>query len=101
MKKNNLIFTGILLSIMLIPLSQLAFAQYHTPDKGTLYNWMEDPANKKRLATSPGSFGSGVPYFAADGLLGASILSGGIFGGIAAMFFIRGRKGKYAAMGRG
>jgi len=28
-------------------------------------------------------------------------LSTGVFGGIASAFFVKGRKGKYAAMGRG
>ncbi len=46
-------------------------------------------------------FDFSTPVFAADGVLTASLVSGGIFGGIAATFFIRGRKGKYAAMGRG
>ena len=45
--------------------------------------------------------GSGTPMFAVDGALGAIVLSTGVFGGVAASFFVRGRKGKYAAMGRG
>lgn len=47
------------------------------------------------------STGSGTPYIDADGVVGASIISGAIFGGIAAAFFFRSRSGKYAAMGRG
>ena len=49
---------------------------------------------------NPGT-GSGTPMFALDGVAGALALTTGIFGGIAAAFFVRGRKGKYAAMGRG
>ncbi len=45
--------------------------------------------------------GSGTPYISADGVVGASIISGAVFGGIAAAFFFRSRSGKYAAMGRG
>lgn len=45
--------------------------------------------------------GSGTPILALDGAIGGSIVSVGIFGGIAAAFFVSGRKGKYAAMGRG
>jgi len=45
--------------------------------------------------------GSGTPYFAADGVLGASAIAASIFGGISAMFFIRGRSGRYVAQGRG
>ena len=45
--------------------------------------------------------GSGTPYLDADGIAGASIIAGAVFGGVAATFFIRGRSGRYAAMGRG
>ena len=49
---------------------------------------------------NPGA-GSGTPYLDANGVVGASIIAGAVFGGIAGAFFIRGRSGKYAAMGRG
>ncbi len=101
MKKTSSVYAGMLFSAMLVVAIQPAFAQYDVLDKGSLYNWLEDPTNKKEIATNPDAFGSGTPYFAADGIVGASILAGGVFGGIAASFFIRGRKGKYAAMGRG
>ena len=101
MKKTSSVYAGMLLSAMLVVVVQPAFGQYDVLDKGSLYDWLEDPANKKEIATNPDAFGSGTPYFAADGIVGASILAGGVFGGIAASFFIRGRKGKYAAMGRG
>ncbi len=45
--------------------------------------------------------GSGTPYLDASGVLGASAISGAVFGGVAATFFIRARSGKYAAQGRG
>ena len=51
-------------------------------------------------ADNPGS-GSGTPYLAADGVIGASAIAAAIFGGIAGAFFFRGRSGKYAAQGRG
>ncbi len=84
--------------VVLIP---PAFAQYDIiPDRG-LYQEMEKSKNKVDIATKEGATGSGVPIFTVDGILGASLLSAGIFGGTAATFFIRGRKGRYAAMGRG
>ena len=102
MQKNSIFFAGIFLVGMLVVLiQQPAFAQYDVSNTESLYDWMEDPANKKEIATQPDAFGSGTPYFAADGILGASVLSAGIFGGMAMMLFIRGKKGKYAAMGRG
>ena len=45
--------------------------------------------------------GSGTPYLDASGVLGASVIAGAIFGGIATAFFVRGRSGRYAAYGRG
>lgn len=97
MQKNYTIIAGIFLTAMLVIITQPAFAQYDVLDKGT-YQVMENSKNKVDIATSEGA---GVPIFNAEGVLGASILSGGVFGVIAASFFIRGRKGKYAAMGRG
>ena len=100
MQKNYAIIAGIFLTAMLGIIAQPAFAEYNDLDKG-LYQEMEKSKAKVEIATQIGAEGSGTPVFDADGVLGASILSGGIFGGITAMLFIRGRKGKYAAMGRG
>ena len=54
----------------------------------------------QKAADTPAT-GSGTPYMNADGVLGASIIAGLIFGGIATAFFVRGRAGRYAAYGRG
>ena len=43
----------------------------------------------------------GTPYISADGVVGAAVIAGAVFGGIAGAFFLKGRSGKYAAMGRG
>ena len=45
--------------------------------------------------------GSGTPYLDAEGVVGASIIAGAVFGGIATAFFVKSRTGKYAAPGRG
>ena len=86
---------------MLMIVIHPAFAQYDVPNKETLYQEMEASKNKVDVANDPDAFGSGTPYFAADGVLGASALAAGVFGGIATMFFVGGRNGKYAAIGRG
>lgn len=52
------------------------------------------------VRNNPGA-GSGTPYLDAGGVVGAAVIAGAVFGGIAAAFFIRGKSGKYAAMGRG
>ncbi|MBA4719083.1 MAG: hypothetical protein HRO68_08335 [Nitrosopumilus sp.] len=49
---------------------------------------------------NPGS-GSGTPVLSVDGVFGAAAISAAIFGGMAGALFLRGRSGKYAAMGRG
>ena len=99
MQKQSILFTGISLALMLV-IIQPAFAQYDVSEKG-LYQGMKDSKIKVEIATHKDATGSGTPVFAADGIVGASILSAGVFGGVATMFFLRGRKGKYAAIGRG
>jgi len=37
----------------------------------------------------------------ATGVVGASVIVGVIFGGIATVMFVKGRSGRYAAYGRG
>ena len=43
----------------------------------------------------------GLSYLDANGVVGASVIAGAVFGGIAGAFFLRGRSGRYAAMGSG
>ncbi len=99
MQKLTLL-SGMFIAGLAVTFVQPAFAQYDVSDKG-IYQGMETSKNKVEIATRDDALGSGTPVFAADGVLGASILSAGIFGGIAGMLFIRGKKGKYTAMGRG
>ena len=86
-----------------------AFAQYMgnvdqssgKTGKNTLEEALKLQRERVESAKSNPSTGSGTPYLAADGVLGASAIAAAIFGGIAAAFFIRGRSGRYAAQGRG
>lgn len=85
-----------------------AFAQYmgNVGSEGeTGQNTLEETLQLARdritaAEDNPGS-GSGTPYLDAGGVLGASIIAGAVFGGIAGVLFVRARSGKYAAMGRG
>lgn len=86
----------------------VAFAQYmgNVGSKGetgtyTLEEALKIQASRVASAKANPASGSGTPYLDASGVVGASVISAAIFGGIAAAFFIRGRSGKYAAMGRG
>ncbi|MCH9657127.1 hypothetical protein K0U27_00295 [archaeon] len=101
--KKTIIVTGVMLSILMLPsVSGMAFAQY-LPSSGTtgLDDILKLQQERVRIAQENPSTGSGTPMFAADGVLGALVLSTGIFGGIASAFFVKGRRGKYAAIGRG
>jgi hypothetical protein len=75
------------------------------PSGKTGKNTLEETLKLQRArvdtaAVNPAS-GSGTPYLAADGVLGASAIAAAVFGGIAAAFFFRARSGRYAAQGRG
>lgn len=88
--------------------SGLAFAQYmgNVGDEGetgarTLEETLELARRKVDIAKDNPSTGSGTPYLAADGVLGASAIAAAVFGGIAGALFFKGKSGKYAAQGRG
>ena len=94
---------GVIFSIMLFPsVNEIAFAQYLNPNLQTgLDDYLQLAEDKVSVANDNPQAGSGTPMFAADGVVGAVVLSSGVFGGIAASFFIKSRQGKYAAVGRG
>ena len=88
--------------------SVLAFAQYmgNTGGEGqtgkfTLEEALKLQRNRVTEAEANPASGSGTPILDANGVVGASVIAGAVFGSIAGAFFIRGRSGKYAAMGRG
>ena len=68
---------------------------------GTLEEQLELAERAKAAADANPATGSGTPYMDATGVVGASIIVGVIFGGIATVFFLKGRSGRYAAYGRG
>jgi hypothetical protein len=86
----------------------VAYAQYmgNVGSKGetgqyTLEEALEIQKRRIDAAKANPASGSGTPYLDAGGVVGAAVIAGAVFGGIAGAFFIRGRSGKYAAMGRG
>lgn len=91
-----------LLSLAILPLIAIsAHAQVGYGSGGTLEEAIMLANQKVVYAEKYQGQGSGTPYFAADGVLGASLISAGVFGGIASAFFVRSRHGKYAAHGLG
>ncbi len=86
----------------------VAYAQYMgnvgsagETGKHTLEENLELAKRRLDAAEANPASGSGTPYLDASGVIGASIIAGAVFGGIATAFFVRSRSGKYAAMGRG
>ena len=86
----------------------IAYAQYlgnvgSAGDTGqnTLEETLELAKRRIEAAEANPATGSGTPYLAADGVLGASAIAAAVFGGIAGALFFKGRGGKYAAQGRG
>ena len=103
MSGKKIIVAGAMLSVLILPsVSALAFAQY-LPTQGQtgLDELLKLSEERVKISIQNPATGSGTPMFAPDGVLGALALSTGVFGGVAAAFFVRGRKGKYASMGRG
>ena len=88
--------------------SVVAFAQYmgNVGSQGetgtyTLEEALKLQRSRIESAKANPASGSGTPYLDAGGVVGAAVIAGAVFGGVAGAFFIRGRSGKYAAMGRG
>ena len=68
---------------------------------GTLEEALVLARRRIEAAEANPASGSGTPYLDAEGVVGASVIAGAVFGGIATAFFVRSRSGKYAAYGRG
>ena len=108
---TKVLLTATMLSVFFfgaIGAASVAFAQYmgNVGDSGetgkyTLEEALEIQRRRIEAAEANPSSGSGTPYLDANGVVGASIIAAAVFGGIAGAFFLRGRSGKYAAMGRG
>ncbi|MGB1378643.1 MAG: hypothetical protein ACPHDW_01515 [Nitrosopumilus sp.] len=108
---SKILLAASLIAVFTIGLSaqsSLAFAQYmgNVGSEGqtgsyTLEEALEIQSRRVASAEANPAAGSGTPYISADGVVGAAVIAGAVFGGIAGAFFIRGRSGKYAAMGRG
>jgi len=87
-------------TISMVPVA-LAYSGLGAVDGITLEEHLELAERKVQKAADNPATGSGTPYLDASGVLGASLIAGAIFGGIASAMFVRGRSGRYAAYGRG
>lgn len=106
---RNVLLSAVILAILFIPVfGSFVYAQYmgnvgQSGETGarTLEETLELAKRRVDAAQANPHSGSGTPYLDANGVVGAAAIAGAIFGGIAGAFFIRGRSGKYAAVGRG
>ena len=108
---TKVLLTATMLAVLFfgaIGTASVAFAQYmgNVGDQGetgsyTLEEALELQRRRIEAAEANPASGSGTPYLDADGVGGAAAISAAIFGGIAGALFLKGRSGKYAAMGRG
>jgi len=105
---KNSILVATIFSLFVMGYYGTAFAQYMgnvgtggETGKFTLEETLELAKRKVQAADDNPATGSGTPYLDADGIVGASIIAGAVFGGIAGAFFFKGRQGRYAAQGRG
>jgi len=87
-------------TISMVPVA-LAYSGLGAEGGITLEGHLELAERKVQKAADNPATGSGTPYLDASGVLGASLIAGAIFGGIATAFFVKGKQGRYAAYGRG
>jgi hypothetical protein len=84
---------GMLLAVLLpVVLPQLAFAQQYggyQSNTMTLEQDLELAKKKVEMVREHPGDGSGTPYLDVNGVVGASIISGAIFGGIFLTFVVR------------
>lgn len=94
----------LVISLVMVVGVSVPVAQAYLNEDVTIDKYLEKiRASEKavEIATSEQGTGSGTPYFALDGVASASGIAAAVFGGIGAVFFLRGRNGRYAAQGRG
>ena len=87
------------MSTLVVPV--LAYSGLGATDGITLEEHLALAERKVAYADANPASGSGTPYLDATGVVGATVIAGAIFGGIATAMFVKGRSGRYAAYGRG
>lgn len=96
MAEKKVLLSGMLFAfVAAATLVPLAAAQAYPPppqNQMTLEDTLKIARDRiKEVQQHPGQ-GSGTPYLDANGVVGASIISGAVFGGIFVAFVVRARK---------
>ncbi len=95
MQKNTTISYAIILAFLVsVTLTQMAFAQVYPPQNSgmTVEQAIEKAKERVSLVKAHPGEGSGTPFLDANGVIGASIISGSVFGGIFVAFIWRAKK---------
>ena len=97
---NKPILLGTITLVLFVAATTLpmAVAQYAGVGGGggiTLEDQLELAKRKVATAAKNPASGSGTPYLDANGVVGASAIAGGVFGGIAIAFIVKGRSGRF------
>lgn len=96
MRETKILLSGMALAFLAMgALAPLAFAQAY-PQGQNVGMTLEDQLRLAReriqeVRENPGA-GSGTPYLDASGVIGATIISGSIFGGIFVAFVVRAKQ---------
>ncbi len=108
---SKVLLTAFLIAVFVVGYygsSAVAFAQYMgnvggsgETGKFTLEEALELQRRRIDAVKANPDAGSGTPVIDAAGVGGAAVITAVVLGGISGAFFIKGRSGKYAAMGRG
>ncbi len=108
---SKVLLTAFLIAVFVVGYygsSVVAFAQYMgnvggTGETGkfTLEEALELQRRRIESVEANPEAGSGTPVIDAAGVGGAAVITAAVLGGISGAFFLKGRSGKYAAMGRG
>ncbi len=92
---NKLAYSILLAVLLSAVLPQLAFAQQYPGYAGSTMTLEQELILAKKkvemVKAHPGE-GSGTPYLNANGVVGASVISGAIFGGIFLAFVVRAKQ---------
>jgi len=92
---KKFVYGTLLVVILSAVLPQLAFAQQYGNYPGntmTLEQELELARKKMEIVKEHPGEGSGTPYLNANGVIGATLISGAIFGGIFVTFVVRARQ---------
>jgi hypothetical protein len=92
---KKFVYGTLLVVLLSTVLPQLAFAQQYGNYPGntmTLEQELELARKKVEIVKEHPGEGSGTPYLNANGVIGATLISGAIFGGIFVTFVVRARQ---------